>query len=517
MPSVNWTLSDNQTLAEYVPVEDFKGLLQQRIGISPDHVALLMRDGQIVDTFVGGHFAIGGVWQRLKEAIGGQHAVRLLVADLKPFQIEGEVEGISSDGVPIAATVAIELQVNPEKPANVLGLMRERGVLAKPDVYQRVLPHLRDRVFANVIGRVKASELRGNAAVQDKVQAELLHETERIFKDLGVIVRAASVTWALNDAERAAMERSASERDQAMLDYQLETKKREVQREKETTEFTLRADTDVEKLKATSEDGLKHLFLKQELDFIDARQAGVRAQELKQLDHELTLLNTQRRAGYEKALEDAKNEADRAAIRKQLTALDLEIDAMKQTHRLQIARLEEEQKLAIAAEARRHQMSSLREIDTIELDRAERERRLDREDRTLDVDLSLRTKQQDSQHEMERLRLQAQMSPDQILAISAGLSPDVARVFAERARGSSIDADRREALLREMVQLASQGRMASEEQAKFFFDKAMGATAGRPAAPPAGDAAATIECPNCHRTPPASDRFCRHCGHALRT
>ena len=38
------------------------------------------------------------------------------------------------------------------------------------------------------------------------------------------------------------------------------------------------------------------------------------------------------------------------------------------------------------------------------------------------------------QAEIEKLRLQAAMTPDQLLAIQAGLSPEVARVFAERAR-----------------------------------------------------------------------------------
>jgi hypothetical protein len=85
MPSTNWTLSDDQTLAEYVKLEDFKSISQERIGISPDHIALLMRDGQIVDALTGGHFAFGGVWQRIKEFIGGKHTFLLPVATLKPL------------------------------------------------------------------------------------------------------------------------------------------------------------------------------------------------------------------------------------------------------------------------------------------------------------------------------------------------------------------------------------------------------------------------------------------------
>jgi hypothetical protein len=518
MPSTNLTLSDNQTLAEYVPAEAFTGLLQNRIGISPDHAALLMRDGKIVDALVGAHFAIGGIWQRLKETIGGTHAVRLLVADLKPFQVQDQIQGVSKDGVAVAATVAIEFQVNPEKPANILGLMPERGALAKPDVYARARPHLEERVFRTVLSQVTAGEIRGNTPLQDKVQAEVFQEVQRILKDLGILVRAASVTWALNEVERAAMQRSATEREQALLDYRFECKKRDLQREKDATVFQLRADVDLETLKASSEDELRHMVLRQELAFVDARQSGVRAQELSALDHELQVLSVQRRAGYQKSLEDAQNEVDRTDIRRKLTLLDLEIESSKAEQRLRLAKMQEEQSLALSAAARQQQMQALRDMSGIELDSKERDRRIEREDRLADEEMKLRASQQAALGEIERLKIQAQMAPDQILAISAGLSPDVARVFAERARVVSTDVDKREALLREMVQLSGQGRMASEEQARFFFDKAMQAhTAPAPAPPrPDPDAVETMECAGCHKRPPVTDRFCRYCGHALR-
>jgi hypothetical protein len=516
MPSTNLTLSDNRTLAEYVPVDGFKGLLQNRIGISPDHAALLIRDGRIVDAFIGAHFAIGGVWQRLKEAIGGPHAVRLLVVDLKPFQETGEIDGVSMDGVAVAATVAIEFQVNPEAPANILGMMPELGALTKPDVYARALPHLKERVFRTVLTKVNAADIRGNTPLQDRVQADVLLEVQRLFKDVGLMVRAATVTWAQNDAERAAMQRSASEREQALLDYRMECKKRDLQRERDATQFQLRADADIEKLKASTEDELKHLILSEELAFVDARQTGVREQELKKLDHELNVLTVQRRAEYEKALEDAQNEVERTGIRKKLTQLELEIDSMKEEQRLRLERLREEQELALTAEVRRQQMQSLRDVSTIDLDTKERDRRIEREDRLADEEMKLRAAQQAGLTDLERLKIQAQMAPDQILAIAAGLSPEVARIFAERAKVMSIDVEKREALLREMVQLSGQGRMASEEQARFFFDKAMQAVAApKTAARPEPDPNDTIECPGCHKRPPRTDRFCRYCGHPV--
>ena len=81
------TLSDDSLLAEYVALDKFKGVLEQRLAVGPDTLAMLIRDGQIAEASAGAHFAIGGVWRTIKDAIAGRHALRLLIADLKPFQL----------------------------------------------------------------------------------------------------------------------------------------------------------------------------------------------------------------------------------------------------------------------------------------------------------------------------------------------------------------------------------------------------------------------------------------------
>jgi hypothetical protein len=526
MPSTNWTLTDDQTLAEYVKLDDFKGITQERIGISPDHIALLMRDGQIIDAFTGGHFAFGGIWQKMKELIGGQHTYRLLVATLKPFMIEGAIEGLSKDDVSIAANVAVEFQLNPEKAANILGLMKERDALTKADVYTRLTPHLKDRVFSTIIRKVDAAEIRGNTLLQDKIQAEVMVEVDRLFKDLGVMVRAASLNWAANDEERAAIERSKSNREQAMLDFQAERTKRELTRERQVKDFTLQSDLAAEKLKSSSEDELRHMILSQELNFIDDQKEGVRAQELKGLDHELSVLNIKRADSYKKALEDALNETERAAIRKKLRQIELETSAMEEEQRIRLSKLEEDTKLDVADRARAAQLKSMRELGIIESEGAKREWEIGREKIVLEQEMTLKGKELDRLSELERLRTQKDMTPDQILAATAGQSADVARVFSERAKVQGTDFDKREALLREMAQQSKESQQSTADQAKYFMDKAMqgvqGVAAGKSSATqegPAKSASAdgTVECSNCHRNVPLTDRFCRFCGQAMRT
>lgn len=516
MASNNWILSDEQTLAEYVPLEAFKGILQQRIGVSPDHAALLIRDGRLIEAYTGGHFSVGGVWRNIKNLLGGEHAVRLLVADLKPFQIQGEIESIAADQVPLAASVAVEFQLDPEKPADILGLMPEHGTLTRADVYQRLIPHLRDRVFDTVSKQVKADEVRGNTAMQDRIQADIMQETERLFGDLGLLVRSVSVTWARNDEERAAMERHKRAREQEMLDNEFENKKRELERQYEAKEFVIRSDLAQEKLKAASEDELRHLLLKQELDFIDVRNRGERAQELAKLNHDIELLNVERQATYKKALEDAQNEVERAQYRKQLTEVELQIDEMKQMQALNLKGLEEEQKLTIAKRARDQQLEAMRGLNDVELDGEDRRRGMEREDRRADHEMALQSKQQESESEIEKLKAQANMTPEQLLAINAGLSPEVARIFSERARAGAVDVEKQEALLREMVKMAKDDRVASNEQDRYLVDKAMDGVAAVSRGGRGHDDNDTVECPACHRQVAASARFCQYCQHQLR-
>ncbi len=528
MTSTNWTLSDEQTLAEYVPLEDFKGILQQRIGISPDHTALLIRDGRLVETYNGAHFAIGGLWQKIKTLIGGEHAVRLLVADLKPFPVEGDIEGISRDRVAVAAGAVFEFQLNPEKPQNILGLMHERDALTRQDLYQRLIPHLRDRVFASVLNQVDATEIRGNTGLQDKLQADIMVETERLFGDLGLMVRAVSLTWGLNEQDLAAMAARRQQREQEALDREFARRKRDLQREGEAREFVLRSDLAAETLKASNEDKLKHLFLQQELAFVDARDQGVRRQQLNKLNHEIEVLNVERRESYLKALEDTGNAVEQAQLRKRLNEIELEIEQMQTLQRLKLKRLEEEQNLDMAERVRRQQLESMRGLNEVELDGESRRRGLEREDRMADHQMELENKRLEAEADLARLKAQGDMTAEQILAINAGLSPDVARIFAERARTEGMGADQQQALLREMLELSKMNHASSDQQARFFYEKGIQGVvaASQGGRVSQGDTAAgadaaqvkgALECPACHRDVPASDRFCRFCGHQMRT
>lgn len=553
MAASTLTLSDDRLLGEYVSLDQFRGFIEQRLAVGPDLLALLLRDGQIVTAAHGANIAVGGFWRGIKDSLSGRHALRLLIADLKPFQLQASVEAVTQDHVQVAGELIIDLQVNPERPANVLGLMHDKSSVTKTSVLERIAPHIGERVLAATVRRVNALDLRGNLAMQDKVQAEVMAEVERLVGDLGLLVRSVTVHWAFNEDEIAAIRTRAREREQAMAELDFHILERAIAREGESTILQLKTDLDVEKVKAASEAELRRMVLDQELSFIDARQTGVRVEEMKVLRHELDLAGTERRDRLTTALEAAEHQIElarqrgalqgvdlgndaalrryqvtAAGLRKELREVERSIEEADTRQALALQRLQELQSLEIADKAREQQLRGMRGLQELEIS-AERER------------LELQIKGGDAAHqrameekrlqaaaEAERLRLMREMSPDLVLAINAGVAPAVANVLVEQARARAGDNAEKMQLMREMIEQSRDARLATEAQARHFFEQGMQGAAGvaqgvgNAAAVARGDAPAAggggpVECAACHRAVPATDRFCRFCGRPMRT
>lgn len=576
MATTTLTLSDDALLAEYVAIDTFKGLLEQRLAVGPDLLALLIRDGQVAYAAPGGHFAVGGVWQSVKDAVGGQHAMRLLIADLKPFPLVVPIETVTRDHVPVVCEVTIELQVNPVRGANVLGLMKDRGRLTKGSLAGRLGQHLGERVLHAAARRVDALELRGNTGLQDKVQADAMLEVERLAADLGLLVRAVTGVWAANEAEKAKVLERRQTREQETLEREHAILNRSIAREAESTVLTLRTDLDIEKVKAASDGELRRLVLSEELSFVDARESGIRDQQLKALQHELRLnreqrldaLNAQlevedqaiktarlrgdqRGVGREGEVAEGRHAIDLATLGGQRRDVEMDLAVREQRHtlvttkiRAEIAEVERAiqtlnnktaredraadkySELDIAARAQADHAKTIRTLGIIEaeVEAAKQEVRLKAEKAA--HDRAVEMARLEAETRMAQLQTLKGLSPEQVMALTAGFSPAVANVLIEQARIKTQDGDERLALMREMVAQAQAGRVASEAQAREMFGAGMQgavgvahgaggrADAGRAHAPAA--AGETIECPTCQTVLRATDRFCKKCGRAMR-
>jgi len=551
MATTHITLSDDALLGEYVRLDDVKGLLEQRVAIGPDLLAMLIKDGQIAQAAPGGHFAVGGVWRTIKDALAGAHAIRLLVADLKPFPVSKTISALTKDAVEILCELTIELQVNPERPANVLGLMKDHAAVTKAGVLTRLAPHLAERVVNAAVTRVTALELRGNTGLQDKLQADAMAEVERMAGDVGLLVRAVTIDFGTNEVEQARILERQQTREQETLEREFAILNRSIAREAESNIVQLKTALDVEKVKTATDDELRRMILGNELAFIDARETGVRVQEMKAIRHELAKNREERVEGFTAQLEQARHAVEMArtggeqrdvqmdiAVREakqkvaitridgDLRSVTREIDQADTQQRLALQKLEQLQSLEIAARAREEQVRTMRDLQGVELDGE----RGHLENQILGANAAHTRAMDERRHaadtELAKMQMARDLSEAQTLAITAGFSPAVANVLVERARGAA-DADKL-ALMREMVQQAKDAQVSSEAQARHFFDSGMTGAVG--VAYGVGTAASgavhmhgslsgelgTIECPGCHVIIPVTDRFCRNCSRPMR-
>ena len=169
---------------------------------------------------------------------------------------------------------------------------------------------------------------------------------------------------------------------------------------------------------------------------------------------------------------------------------------------------------------------SLQDIEHSGLDKDSDRRTREEEARTARL---IAERQADTDARIAQLNAGSKMTPEQIMAINAGLSSDVANVLAERARADSSGNQETMAIMREMVKAATDAQVRSEDQARAMFSMGMdgavgvargaGGGSGAPSGSntPPSSVSETVECPKCGRESSAKSRFCVGCGEALRT
>ena len=567
MASQPLVLTDPNLLAEFVRESEFKTFFEKRFATPPDLAALLFRDGQLIDAYKGAHFSVGGITEAIKRLVIGSHHIAIMLADLKPFQVSMPLKAMSKDDVEIAGLVTFELQLNPEKPGNILGLMggvarqeRElkegeqptgRKALSRFDVLERIRPHFTDRVIEADIGRVYAEEIRGNVGLQDKLQADMMQLAERICGDIGVMVRSTSVEWAMNAVEREQFARAEVERQQTQLDYQLELMKREVERQSESTKVKIAANVDLTKVEQASQDELSHLVLESEVRFVDAREAAERRQEMEALGHEIQVLRVERAGRFENELAEAGQVIDLTKEQARLRVVEREIEILDTRHVAEMKKVGAFSDMEIHGAQERLEIALKKEGLNSELDITDRAQAIARanlaavtgiETSRLDSDADRRIKEGDAQtrqtidikeadtrSRVEQLKVGAGMTPEQILAINAGIEPHVAEVLKEQARAQATAQHSSMDIMRQLVDDARSDREAERKQTLDVLKAGMtGATGvahgagGKPYDPTAGNDGGTlspthVECPECGKVLPAKANFCTGCGHQMRT
>lgn len=552
MASQPLVLTDPNMLAEFVRQSQLKTFFEKRFAAPADLGAILFRDGAVIDGFKGTQFSIGGFWENVKGVIGGSHHYEILLASLKPFNATIAISGLSKDNVEIVGEATFELQLNPDKPTNILGLMHGvsrnesdlddsgrasagRKALTIPDVVNRLEPHFRERVFGALLKRHNADELRGNNALQDKVQADLMTEAERILGNLGVMVNSATINWAMNERERLEFERARVEREEEMKDYQLDLLKRQVSREADSTAFVLDAQTDTARLQRASQDELRTMVLDSEVAFVDAREAHARRQEFEALDHEARILLAENEAKTKIALTEIEDATLRTRAEHNLRKSEFDLKAFEAEFTREQAKLDRDfargqavedatnESEVIDAKLRGRKASHDQDVDEA---RNWQDLALSKLRDMADIevgkesglaDIEIRKQQADAKGDIDRMLAAGSLSPEQLAQVMPGLSESAAQVAIERARAEGQGA-------REMLDMArDMTREARDQEHRMFSTGMQGGTGmaaglgGKGAGNGGGQSGEMVECPNCKRMNPARAKFCMGCQTQLRT
>jgi hypothetical protein len=223
-------------------------------------------------------------------------------------------------------------------------------------------------------------------------------------------------------------------------------------------------------------------------------------------------------------LQDQDDERERREKELSVAAKEREHGFRGRKEEVDVVDKEEYARIARQREADKAARDKLKDLQGLEIDieRDRLDRRIKEADAAHQRDMDQR--KLEAQREADRLVLGAKMSPEQILAVNAGLSPAVAKILEEQAKAQGVDKNAQMDLMRQMVEQANRQAVRSEEQARAMFQAGMtgavgvAAGAGGKAAPAGGAAAgeATVECPKCTRVNPAKAKFCVGCGEQLR-
>ncbi len=551
MESQPLVLTDPNMLAEFVRQSQLKTFFEKRYAAPADLGAILFRDGAVINDFKGTQFSIGGFWENFKGIIGGSHHYEILLVDLKPFQAVIPVRAVSKDDVEIIGETTFELQLNPDKPTNVIGMMRgvgrnERGeeepkalvqrkALTVPDVVARLEPQFRERIFGAVLGRHDAKDIRGNRGMQDQIQADMMQEAERILGDLGVMVRNATTNWATNEVERQQYERARIARAEEMKDFQLELLKRQMAREGDATAFKLDTMLEQTRLKQANEDELRQMVLDSEVSFIDAREGHARRQELEALHHEAKVVLEENEAKTKIALNEIDDQIAKTKAEQSLRKVQFDLKALETAFQREETKLrrdfERDEQLIDAehivkvteanTEARdvefQQDMKEAKAAQDLALRNLAETDRLEVEKKSGLADIDIRKQQADAQAQVDKMLAAGSLSPEQLAQVMPGLSEQAAEVAIARATAEGRNAS-------EMIAMAREMTSESREHEHRILETGMKGGTGMAAglggkggdSGGAGGGATSLECPECKTMNPTRAKYCKNCTFQLR-
>lgn len=546
-----WARRDDE-FAVLVENEDVKGWLAKPLEIGHGTRAMLFQAGTYKGELPGGRYDMGGFLKRLNHFMIDRAATVLLV-DGGDTAIDVTNEGLwTADDQEVSCVNRIVLRIA-DPDSLYVNLMKGRPRLFLRQIERELADELQ-MVLSGIVGQYKVDDLFGRTELRDEIETALRTTLQRTLDRFGLsLEQVRFITFSGESYERLRRERGEVADADARTDV-AEDRTRVNRRLRELADREemdkLRSEADVKDyLRQVQHDAeVKNLLRDDELDRI--ARGFVRDRDKDRLLDRLELAaienDDQRQQAWKDLLagEQRADEAQRHQLERQLAEATNDVD-IEQT-RQDIRRLEHAEELRQRELDHLQDMQEARDgVDLLnqvkEVKAAEADRDVDREKAQLEARSKATAEAllsildgdaADNVMQLEKLRRQKDLTPEQLLAMTGEVSPAAADALAKKYESEGQISSERADLLEK--QLAEQKEMSSQyadrmERLMQTSLQQMGNVAGSRARPndpkqtvvaggsgrpvvvnssaPAGE-----PCKHCNAPLEGEGKFCSECG-----
>ena len=392
--ATNWRVYGKDTVACKLDRSDLPGFFRKKVVVGPNEAAIVVKDGKVHEAITEAKFKTGGILDGIARFFGGGADVEVFFVDLSPIdftvylgqttreqisaagattasssraaqsiepdlisaskrigwveQTESHAEteattstsldvsqvcilAVSLDQEVVRAECRIRVTVDPDQVKQFIGLVKGKTALATWDIAALVREELLARVLIPEIASHRADELRGNRPLLEKLEQQTNQQLARSFATCGLVLESFTINWGLTDQEFAEIDRKRQEREENALNFTHGRRLAEMGRQQEIQRTRIENLQELKVAEAKGDEGLKDLLL-----------AG----------------------DIRRDLMDKGKEVDEAKIDAQVREIELDVEQLESTFRLEQRRADENLRLDVEErEYKQKQADRLAEID----------------------------------------------------------------------------------------------------------------------------------------------------------
>lgn len=503
---------------------DLQGVLKKKLLVDFGTTAHVIQRSKFVLEMAPGVHTVDSLGQRLRK-LDFKSPSTVMLADMSEIELKFNFTSLmSSDDLPVSCAAYVVVSIdNLEKFFSVM--LKDRDAVLKMDLEEELAKELRT-VVADMVRKHEAKDLLAKLALRAEMD-------ETLFKELGPSLERMGIELSSLRVLEFTCEKLEEIRRQAtdvnLYDerIKLNSRLRELMNEDKVSEWRSENDFADAVKDAQHESVVGDLMRKEEVDELK------RTFEANALDHDLArrqitaMMDRQtdllvERAKAENDIQIGKMTEELVEIQTRQRQLKFEQDMAEERIRfMQGIEQEHEQDMQDLelAKVAQHQALEMRE-KKMRMDLA-----IDLEKKEAEANLALKRHQAN----LELLKSQPDITPEQLLTMGALANPDMAQTLVEKAKVDGKIAAERMEIYKEMME-------KQEQSYKEFLDRfgeqqkhAMDAMKGRGGVmmtTPGGGVIAgggglaedvsTILCAECNTDNPKDSNFCRKCGKKLR-